>query len=231
MPHARGTNTGRYLRPFVGALASLSRGVRPIVLTTAHRAMIHTPIVSISDTVIDRAYVGLVNQPKPRHWIGVDLDRTLAHRPVPSHGVSTIGEPIPPMLERVRQWLERGYDVRIFTARVASAYDDAEIQRALVRDWCVTHLGRALPVTAEKDGYMDELWDDLAVAVERNTGRQLSPSEFCGAVRLPRQLEIATLAGFLPRCAHHRVLMDWGGDQLLPPCGCRIVEPDEGYEP
>lgn len=83
------------------------------------------------------------------------------------------------MVARVRRWLEDGLDVRVFTSRVASAYPDAPIQRALVEGWCLEHLGQALPVTAEKDGYMDELWDDLAVSVEENTGRQLSRSSVC----------------------------------------------------
>jgi hypothetical protein len=50
-------------------------------------------------------------------WIGVDLDGTLAHY---DGWVNTfhIGDPVPLMAARVRQWLENGEDVRIFTARV-----------------------------------------------------------------------------------------------------------------
>jgi hypothetical protein len=50
-------------------------------------------------------------------WIGVDLNGTLAEY----HGWVNechIGKPIPAMVERVRQWLDCGVDVRIFTARV-----------------------------------------------------------------------------------------------------------------
>lgn len=52
-----------------------------------------------------------------RGWIGVDLDGTLAHYDKwigPEH----IGEPIAPMVDRVRAWLGQGIEVRIL--RVSS---------------------------------------------------------------------------------------------------------------
>lgn len=42
---------------------------------------------------------------------------------------------------------------------------------------------------------------------------------------LPQQLEFARQREQLPRCSHDRPLMDWSGEQLVPPCGCRLVEP------
>jgi hypothetical protein len=42
---------------------------------------------------------------------------------------------------------------------------------------------------------------------------------------LPRQLELARRSEELPKCSHDRTLMDWSGEQLVPPCGCRLVEP------
>lgn len=42
---------------------------------------------------------------------------------------------------------------------------------------------------------------------------------------LPRQLKLAQRSEELPRCEHGCSLMDWSGEQLVPPCGCRIVEP------
>lgn len=42
---------------------------------------------------------------------------------------------------------------------------------------------------------------------------------------LPQQLEIARRRERLPQCEHGRSLMDWSGEQLVPPCGCRVVEP------
>lgn len=46
--------------------------------------------------------------------------------------------------------------------------------------------------------------------------------------RLPEQLRIARRLKVLPTCLHRRPLMDWSGEQLTPPCGCRLVEPTPG---
>ena len=108
-------------------------------------------------------------------WIGVDLDGTLAHH-VRGQGVHFVGEPVPMMLERVKQWLKHGKRVKIFTARVcgAAGEEDRLQQVAMIEDWCVHHLGQKLEVTALKDFEMLELWDDRAIAVEPNTGRAYS---------------------------------------------------------
>jgi hypothetical protein len=115
-------------------------------------------------------------------WIGVDLDGTLAVYNGWNGG--GIGDPVPAMADRVREWLAQGVDVRIFTARIASTgmvngsgqADDAPFvaeQRRLIQDWTERHFGVRLPVTATKDFAMVELWDDRAVSVEANTGRDL----------------------------------------------------------
>jgi hypothetical protein len=109
-------------------------------------------------------------------WIGVDLDGTLAYY---DHwrGVEHIGEPVPRMLARVRQWLAEGREVRIFTARVgvAPGRDDKEALRAavVITDWCAIHLGKILAITATKDLQMVELWDDRCVQVVPNTGKRV----------------------------------------------------------
>lgn len=99
-------------------------------------------------------------------WIGVDLDGTLAEYHGWVNG-GTIGEPIPKMVARVKAWLARGIDVRVFTARVA--VPQAGVHRT-IEDWCVKHIGQALPITATKDYGMIELWDDRAIQVVSNTG-------------------------------------------------------------
>jgi hypothetical protein len=106
-------------------------------------------------------------------WIGVDLDGTLAHY---DHyrGPGHIGEPIPRMLARVNNWLINNKQVRILTARASrnrpQADQDTFRQAWIV--WSLKHLGLILPVTAEKDMNMDELWDDKAVQVIPNTGER-----------------------------------------------------------
>jgi hypothetical protein len=106
----------------------------------------------------------------------VDLDGTLAHYEYGSHkdwSPTRIGEPIPAMVERVRQWLEDGREVRIFTARVQPTpcvtTEDREIRDA-ISIWCDRHIGVVLPITCVKDYSMIELWDDRAVQVRANTG-------------------------------------------------------------
>ena len=113
-------------------------------------------------------------------WIGVDLDGTLARY---DHWIGgKIGDPIPVMVNRVKEWVRLGIDVRIFTARVSleggysleskrsADQEFAEEQTALIKEWCLEHIGVVLPVTYKKDFMMIELWDDRAIQVIPNTG-------------------------------------------------------------
>lgn len=98
-------------------------------------------------------------------WIGVDLDGTLAFYDK-WEGEDHIGEPIVPMLNRVKGWIAEGIEVRIVTAR--AQYDSA---RDRIQEWCVQHGLPALEVTNKKDFQMWKLYDDRAIQVENNTGR------------------------------------------------------------
>ena len=104
-------------------------------------------------------------------WIGVDLDGTLAEYRG-WQGMGHIGEPIAPMVERVKAWLAAGKDVRIFTARVCSCQSQEDIDVFLreYTHWCFRVFGRQLPVTSEKDWKMIKFWDDRCVSVIPNTG-------------------------------------------------------------
>lgn len=107
-------------------------------------------------------------------WIGVDLDGTLAEYDG-WKGIDHIGEPIPLMVNRVKEWLTQGKEVRIVTARVAHTVplEDAVLSLNAIHVWCFKHLHRVLKVTCSKDFEMIELWDDRCVQVEKNTGRRL----------------------------------------------------------
>ncbi len=107
-------------------------------------------------------------------WIGVDLDGTLAHYDE-WNGITHIGDPIPAMLARVKRWLAKGYDVRIFTARVSHSSQEQEA-RSTIEAWCSAHIGQVLPITNIKDTRMVELWDDRAVQVTPNTGNPVGHS-------------------------------------------------------
>lgn len=102
-------------------------------------------------------------------WIGVDLDGTLAFYEKWIDG-APIGDPIPAMLERVKEWIKEGKTVKIFTARVADTRLGGFEEKAKIEAWCILHLGQPLPVTCVKDLYMKQLWDDRAVGVRPNTG-------------------------------------------------------------
>ena len=103
-------------------------------------------------------------------WIGVDLDGTLAEY----HGwvdEEHIGPPVPQMLSIVQDLLDRGWTVKVFTARAGAGPNAI----AAIQAWCIQHIGQVLPVTATKDFKMVLLFDDRAVSVEKNTGKLHSP--------------------------------------------------------
>ena len=107
-------------------------------------------------------------------WIAVDLDGSLA-RYDGWKGPSHIGEPLKPMVTRIRKALTGGADIRILTARVAPGGPPDARGKALkaIARWCKTHLGQEIPITWKKNREMIELWDDRAVQLVPNTGGKL----------------------------------------------------------
>ena len=106
-------------------------------------------------------------------WIGVDLDGTLAHYDG-WKGIEHIGSPIIPMVKRVQEWVAIGQPVKIFTARVAVQEKERAMVIAHIHAWLRRHGMPDLEVTNVKDFGMIELWDDRAVQVEINTGRNMA---------------------------------------------------------
>ena len=101
-------------------------------------------------------------------WLGVDLDGTLAfydHWRGPEH----IGEPIPKMMDRVKEVLAKGEKVKIMTGR--ASFPD-QIQP--IKDWLIKQGLGELEVTNEKDHLMKELWDDRCRQVVTNQGEFVS---------------------------------------------------------
>lgn len=105
---------------------------------------------------------------RKKGWIAVDFDGTLA---VWRGNYDIMGPPILMMVNRVRAWLQSGYEVKIFTARVS--HTDL-VKRAVVEEaikaWCIQNIGQALEVTNAKDFNCLEIWDDKAVTVIKDTG-------------------------------------------------------------
>ena len=97
-------------------------------------------------------------------WIGVDLDGTLA-RYNGWEGIDHIGEPLLPMVTKIKEWIAAGKTVKIFTAR---ASDPKSIP--YIKKWLKDNDMGDLEITNIKDHGMIELWDDRAVRVLQNTG-------------------------------------------------------------
>lgn len=114
-------------------------------------------------------------------WIGIDLDGTLAeYRGF--KGPLEIGKPIPRMLDRVREMLYTGVEIKIFTARIdpiglekyrfttGDRFATVEHVTKAIEVWCEHYIGRKLPITDRKDLDTIEIWDDHCVQVKTNTG-------------------------------------------------------------
>jgi hypothetical protein len=104
-------------------------------------------------------------------WYGVDLDGCLAyydHWRGPDH----IGEPIRPMLDRVRGWIKAGREVKIVTAR-ATIPEQVKPVTEWLKQQKLFKKGtlKPLEVTASKDFKMALLFDDRCRQVETNTGK------------------------------------------------------------
>jgi hypothetical protein len=105
-------------------------------------------------------------------WIGVDLDGCLAEY-TGWKGLTHIGPPIEPMVSRVKIYLEKGREVRIFTARADLLHSPEEfaVSKAAIESWCLIHIGKILPITCTKDRFMVVLFDDRAVRIVSNNGK------------------------------------------------------------
>lgn len=130
--------------------------------------------------------------------IAVDLDGTLADDSVISmqdYRPDLIGEPIPMMVNRVKEWLKQGKEVVIFTARVFPGYGQTEnsLTKHAIRQWCLKHIGRELPVTCQKDPMFCEIYDDKAIRVVKNKGVISSQVE----VEDPLDAQIDQIGSFL----------------------------------
>lgn len=111
--------------------------------------------------------------------IALDFDSTLVEHE--SGGDLTIGKPIKPMVEQVKQWVAKGYDITIFTARVSKWFKSGEVrpesfkqkQRELICQFLVENeLQCMFPVliTADKSPRFTHFVDDKAVKVIPNKG-------------------------------------------------------------
>lgn len=103
------------------------------------------------------------------HKVAVDFDGSIATY---YHGqFPMVGEPIMPMVNRVKKMLREGKEVVIFSARFSEKDpDELEEQIELVQNWCLEHLGQKLPCTAVKTYDIVEFYDDRAKQLIPNKG-------------------------------------------------------------
>lgn len=117
-------------------------------------------------------------------WTGFDFDGTLCTIDIEktkssNYDFYSVGEPIPEMIEKVKQYISEGKRVKIFTARVAPEtliwFNTSRLKTLhIIHKWCEKHIGVKLEITHEKDMFMKELYDDITLfQVERNTGKLL----------------------------------------------------------
>lgn len=109
------------------------------------------------------------------NWVGFDLDGTLAISENGKFNPKKIGESVPEMVSLVKKYLDKGVEVKIFTARIStngtflSVYH-AIVGRYYIRLWSEKHLGQKLEVTCIKDPKMNIFYDDRAVQVKKDIG-------------------------------------------------------------
>lgn len=105
----------------------------------------------------------------PGKYVAFDLDGTLAQSGM---GGGQIGPPIPgDALNTFQQLIRAGVPVKIITARVSprtSSDPQGETQR--IQQWLYENFGQVIPVQADKDHNMIQLFDDKAKEVEPGTG-------------------------------------------------------------
>ena len=99
-----------------------------------------------------------------------DLDGTLACSPKGKFDPKVIGKPIPAMMKLVRRHLDKGDEVRIFTARAADPKNIPPI-----RKWLKEQKLPALKITNLKTPDISCLIDDRAIGVEKDTGKLDKP--------------------------------------------------------
>lgn len=104
----------------------------------------------------------------------VDLDATLAYYDQ-WRGFDHVGEPIAPVVETIKNHLNNGDNVKIFTAR--ADLDNPDLKNITkeqifkpIEDWCEKHFNKKLEITCKKSFNTDIIIDDRAIQIVPNKG-------------------------------------------------------------
>jgi hypothetical protein len=103
--------------------------------------------------------------------IAVDFDGTLAHYEGWSKQGNGVGKPIKKMVDNIKSWLQKGYHVSIFTARLAHSPTEADHNVHLIRGFLEENgLPKDMQITCMKMPYFTHFIDDKAYHVKMNSG-------------------------------------------------------------
>lgn len=101
----------------------------------------------------------------------VDFDGVLAKYDNWEKQGNEVGEPIKPMVKKVKGWLSKGIKISIFTARLSHGNLESERQIALIQKFLKDNgLPETLPITCIKSYWFTKFFDDRAYRVISNTG-------------------------------------------------------------
>jgi hypothetical protein len=81
-------------------------------------------------------------------------------------GIEHISDPVPEIDKIIRANMDK-VEFFVFTARA----EDGPEAIMIIEDWCMKHYGRKFEVFNVKGYDVVAIWDDRAVAVEKNTGK------------------------------------------------------------
>lgn len=111
--------------------------------------------------------------------IALDFDKVLAQ--YDGKDIFHTGEPIKPMVDKLKKWLEKGYKVSIFTARVAPSGADGvrtdkfiKNQYKIITEFLLANGLPELEITAVKFGKFSHFVDDKAVPIISGEGKYAS---------------------------------------------------------
>ena len=129
-------------------------------------------------------------------WLAVDLDGTLAVYDG-WKGEDHIGDLIQPIADRIKQRVNDGWKVAIFTARVSGQPAEAAHAEGVIWRWLEdNNIANFISViTANKGKHFSEFWDDRAIAVVKNHG--IFTEEWLRSKLEIEQAEVKRLQGLL----------------------------------
>lgn len=110
--------------------------------------------------------------------IALDLDKTIATYES-NWRARKVGDPIVPMVSNILKWLNKGYKVSIFTARLAKDnLQEIQKQEKMISGFLRSAGLPQLPMTCIKHAHFTHFLDDKAFHVIPNTGQiQNCPEE------------------------------------------------------